>query len=87
MDTQGGPRYVIVKVGDRPNGGVMDAQEGEPPNWMPYFVVESRDDAVAKIGEAGGNVLAQMEFGPGNIAVMSDPQGAMFGIFEGDTDD
>ena len=86
METGDGPRYVVVKVGDRSNGGVMDAQEGEPPKWMPYFTVESREEAVAKAGDGGGNVLAQMEFGPGLIAVMSDPQGAMFGVFEGDVD-
>lgn len=87
METGDGPRYVVIEVGDRQNGGVMDAQEGEPPNWMPYFGVESREDAVAKTGEGGGNVLAQMQFGTGLVGVMSDPQGAMFGVFEGDFDD
>jgi predicted enzyme related to lactoylglutathione lyase len=87
METGGGPRYVVVQVGERSNGGIMGTQEGEPPNWMPYFTVESRDDAVALIGSSGGTVHAQMEFGPGEIAVATDPQGAAFGIFAGDVDD
>ena len=87
MDTQGGPRYVIVKVGDRSNGGIMDAQDGEPPHWLPYFTVESRDDAAAKATGSGGSEVNRMEMGPNNIAILTDPQGAGFGIFEGDVDD
>jgi predicted enzyme related to lactoylglutathione lyase len=87
METGGGPRYVIVKVGDRSNGGVMGVQEGEPPNWMPYFVVESRDAAADKAGKLGGKDLARMEMPMGRIAALQDPQGAAFAIWEGQTDD
>jgi predicted enzyme related to lactoylglutathione lyase len=87
MESEGGPRYVVIKVGERSNGGVMGAQEGEPPNWMPYFTVSSREDAVAKADGGGGNVLVQLEFGPGLVAAMTDPQGAAFGVFEGEVDD
>ena len=87
MDTQGGPRYVIVSVGDRSNGGIMDAKDGEPPHWLPYFTVESRDDAAAKATGSGGAEVARMEMGPRNIAILTDPQGAGFGIFEGQVDD
>jgi uncharacterized protein len=87
VDTQGGPRYVIISNGDRRNGGIMDAQEGEPANWMPYFVVTSRDAAADWIGDLGGKDLARMEMPQGKIAILQDPQGAAFGIWEGDTDD
>ena len=87
MESGGGPRYVVVKVGERSNGGVMGTQEGEPSNWMPYFTVESRDAAVSTTGEGGGNVLVELEFGPGLVAAIADPQGAIFGVFEGDVDD
>src|SRR5262245_37133792 len=43
MPVDDGPAYTIIQVGDRSNGGVMAAQEGEPPHWIPYFAVESRD--------------------------------------------
>jgi predicted enzyme related to lactoylglutathione lyase len=87
MDTQGGPEYVIVKVGERSNGGVMDAQPGEPPNWLPYFTVESRDRAADEAGGLGASEFARMDMPAGRIAVLADPQGAPFAIFEGEVDD
>ena len=87
MDTQGGPSYTIVKVGERSNGGVMDAQQGEPPNWLPYFAVEGRDQAAEKATGLGARELFRMEMPQGRIAVFSDPQGAPFAVWEGETDD
>ena len=87
MDTQGGPSYTIVKVGERSNGGVMDAQKGEPPNWLPYFAVEGRDQAAEKATGLGARELFRMEMPQGRIAVFSDPQGAPFAVWEGETDD
>jgi predicted enzyme related to lactoylglutathione lyase len=87
MDTQGGPSYTIIKVGERSNGGVMDAQEGEPPNWLPYFTVESRDGAADKAKQLGAQELYRMDMEQGRkIAIFSDPQGAAFALFEGDVD-
>ncbi len=82
-----GPAYTIVKVGERSNGGVMQSQEGEPPNWLPYFTVESRDGAAEKAVELGGRELHRMEMPQGSIAILTDPQGAPLGVWEGETDD
>jgi uncharacterized protein len=88
METgEGNPSYTIIRNGERTNGGIMDAQQGEPPNWVPYFVVESRDDAVAKIKELSGRELFQTDMEMGKIAIAADPQGAPFAVWEGDTDD
>jgi predicted enzyme related to lactoylglutathione lyase len=87
MDTGGGPRYVVLRVGDRSNGGVMPTQQGEPPNWMPYLVVEDRDAAADKAKELGGTELVRMDMPQGQIGVFTDPQGAPFGIWAGQTDD
>jgi predicted enzyme related to lactoylglutathione lyase len=81
------PSYTIVRVGERSNGGVMDAQEGEPPNWLPYFVVEERDGASENAQALGGSELFRMDMPQGRIAVFTDPQGAPFGVWDGDTDD
>jgi predicted enzyme related to lactoylglutathione lyase len=88
METpEGGPSYTIVKAGERSNGGVMDAQEGEPPNWLPYFTVESRDAAADAAKRLGASELYRMDMPQGKIAIFADPQGAPFGVFEGEVDD
>ena len=85
---EGGPSYTIVKVGERSNGGVMDAQEGEPPNWLPT----SRSRAVTwrptTQSRLGANELYRTDMPQGSkIAIFADPQGAPFGVFEGEIDD
>lgn len=96
VDTQGGPPYWLIGheggAAGR-NGGMRElapeqADAGVPPHWLPYFTVASTDDAVTKAGELGGRTM----FGPidlpaGRIAVMTDPQGAAFAVFEGGVDD
>jgi hypothetical protein len=93
MEGPGGS-YVIVKVGERSNGGIREQspderQAGIPPNWLPYIVVESADSAVAKAEELGGGVLmGPMDLPNQNrIAALRDPQGAAFALSEGETDD
>ena len=87
METGDGPRYVVLRNRERSNGGVMPAQEGEPPNWLPYFVVEERDAAVQKATQSGGRDFASLDMPQGKIAVLADPQGAPFGVWDGETDD
>jgi predicted enzyme related to lactoylglutathione lyase len=86
--------YTTIKNAGSQNGGFMPMteQHGDaPPFWLPYFTVASCDDAVAKVRELGGEALAgPMDLPdppPSRIAVVSDPQGAAFAIFEGETDD
>ena len=87
MATDEGPAYTVVQVGDRSNGGVMAAQPGEPPHWIPYFTVESRDESADRAADLGGRSYVRMEMPQGKIAFLSDPQGTPFGIWEGETDD
>ena len=86
-------RSTTRAASDGQNGGIRELapeQEdaGVPPHWLPYFAVESTDDAVAKATSAGATAM----FGPldvpaGRIAVIADPQGAAFAVFEGALDD
>ena len=64
-------------------------QNGDaPPHWLRYFTVPSRDGAVARVLEPGGEALAgPFDIGVGRIAVAQDLQGAAFALFEGETDD
>jgi predicted enzyme related to lactoylglutathione lyase len=71
-----------------PSIGMMPINEHMPAHvpsyWMPYFQVASADASVAKIQELGGKIMvpAQDIPGTGRFAIGSDPQGAMFAVFE-----
>jgi len=83
--------YVVIKNAGNSNGGIMPMteQHGDaPPFWLTYFTVSSCDNAVAKSRERGGDLMAgPMDLEAGRIAVLTDPQGAAFAVFEGETDD
>jgi predicted enzyme related to lactoylglutathione lyase len=89
---EGKVAYVTIQNAGSINGGVMpmtEANGAAPPHWLPYFTVASCDGAIAKTRELGGRVLAgPIDLPqPGRIAVLMDPQGAAFAVFEGETDD
>ena len=91
IEENGQPVYVTIKNAGSSNGGIMPMteQHGDaPPYWLTYFTVSSCDAAVAKVRELGSGVLAgPMNLGAGRNAVVTDPQGAAFALFEGETDD
>lgn len=91
LEEDGKLSYVLIRNKDWMNGGIMPAgeQHGDaPPFWLSYFTVVSCDSAAAKVRELGGSVIVEpFEPGAGRISVVSDPQGAVFALFEGDTDD
>jgi predicted enzyme related to lactoylglutathione lyase len=80
----------ITNVEERMIGGVMNPpMEGLPPHWNVYFNVEDVDATAARAVELGGQVVAPGFDVPdvGRMAVLSDPQGAMFNLMSGDTTD
>ena len=91
VEEDGRLAYVVIKNSGRSNGGIMPMTEQHndtPAFWLAYFTVLSCEDAGAKVRELGGEVLAEpRDLGAGRIAVVSDPQGAVFAFFEGETDD
>jgi uncharacterized protein len=87
MEMEGGPGYTVIKLGERSNGGVMPAQDGEPPHWLPYFTVESREGAADQVKGTGGREWIRMDMPQGKIAVFSDPEGAPFAVWEGEVQD
>ena len=85
MPDSGG--YRVIRNGERTNGGIFPFQES-PQNWLPYF---GHDDVDALVGEIDG-LGGQLFNGPaqlpnGRIAVLSDPQGAVFAVWTGEYDD
>jgi uncharacterized protein len=72
--------YTTIQNAGRLNGGI---REGQPAYWHPYFMVESADTAQAGAEQAGGRTLIPPGDNPfGRFAVLTDPQGAAFGVFE-----
>lgn len=87
-DNPSGPtKYYIIHNKARLNGGIMQMNEqwpeSIPPHWAVYFTVENADDACAKLKELGGEVCSPPFGIPiGRMAVVSDPQKAVFHFFE-----
>jgi predicted enzyme related to lactoylglutathione lyase len=78
---------ILVHNDARLNASITLSQVEESPNWRPYFTVESTADAVRTVGSRGGaTVLEPVPIPDGSIAVVRDPQGALFGLFEGEVD-
>jgi uncharacterized protein len=87
---EGSPmRYLTIKNGDATNGGMREKQAEEPPNWLVYFAVEDIDAGIAKAGELGGSTLnGPVEITAGaRIAILRDPQGAVFALYSGPLED
>jgi uncharacterized protein len=81
--------YTVVRMdGDSVAGlALMQEQQrqaGMPPFWFCYITVASADEAAARASELGGNVHADPfdVMDQGRMAVIADPTGAMFGIWE-----
>ncbi len=89
---QGGPapvEYKQIHAGDEAVGGMMQIDEKwgadpPPPHWKTYITVSDIEDMARRIPEAGGGVcVPPFEVsGIGKIAIVNDPAGAMFAIFE-----
>jgi predicted enzyme related to lactoylglutathione lyase len=54
-----------------------------PSYWMVYFNVDNVDKAFKKVTDAGGKeMLAPQDMPGGRFAIVSDPQGASFGLLK-----
>jgi len=63
------------------------AEQGIPPHWNLYVTVEDVDAAAGKVGEAGGQVLAEPfdVFDAGRMAVIADSTGGVFCLWQAGT--
>ncbi|MEV0371252.1 VOC family protein [Streptomyces sp. NPDC050636] len=54
--------------------------------WMPYFSVDSADETASRILERGATVaVGPLEVGDGRAAIAADRDGAVFGLWQGQT--
>lgn len=76
--------YLSIKNGDANNGGIRALAPGAPPNWLVYFGIDDLDAGLSKVGELGGSTLAgPIDIQIARIAVVADPQGAVFALYDG----
>ena len=86
--------YRMISAGDGLVGGVFTltddmCRQGAAPCWMMYVGVDDVDACVAAIASAGGAVHLPAFDIPnvGRIAMVADPQGAVFYVMRGASDD
>jgi predicted enzyme related to lactoylglutathione lyase len=81
------PAYKIWTMGREGRGGLYAIHEepntvAPPPHWLSYIGTPDVDATVRQAVELGGKVItpAYDVQGVGRLAVLQDPQGAMFGV-------
>jgi predicted enzyme related to lactoylglutathione lyase len=79
--------YTVLKVDGSPVAGILKAtpEMGDfPPSWDVYFASSHVDDTVKKVIAAGGKALREPFDipGDGRMAVLQDPQGAVFEVIK-----
>lgn len=76
--------YRLASAGGDMVAGMMSnaEQHGAPPHWLLYFQVDDCDAFTAQVAQRGGGTLVPPTDIPntGRFAVLTDPQGAAFGV-------
>lgn len=82
--------YGMAMKGEQPVAGIGPMPDGSqfPPSWSVYISVDDVDVVVAAAAAAGGEIVAPvMDVAgqgqhPGRMAIIADPSGAVFGLWE-----
>jgi predicted enzyme related to lactoylglutathione lyase len=84
--------YTMLKIGDKDVGALYQlttemTSQGIPPNWMSYVSVTNADETAQKIKDAGGTLMKEPfdVFTVGRMAVVKDPTGAVFALWQAGT--
>jgi predicted enzyme related to lactoylglutathione lyase len=78
-------RYLSIKNAGANNGGMRELTPPSPPNWLTYFGVQDVEQALVQVDELGGaNLAGPIDIGIAKIAVVADPQGAVFALYAGE---
>lgn len=73
-----------VRSGDVAGVRAVPRELSPTATWNTYFWVSSADEAVSRVGDAGGDVVVE-PFDLENacrMALLADPEGAVFGVWE-----
>lgn len=82
-DMPGG--YHVFQTGSPPAGGIMQIPDPSVPvAWTAYIAVDDVEEAVRKAQDLGGRTLKGRTEVPGMgfFAVLADPQGGVFGVWQ-----
>lgn len=76
--------YTLALSGDTMVAGLMQPDTPMPEFWMVYFAVDGCDAAAEKVKALGGGIHRAPEDipGTGRFAIVTDPQGAAFGLLQ-----
>jgi len=79
--------YLHIKNGESFIGGIPPASQrnpNAPPHWVIYFMKQDCDATTATAASLGARTLAgpMTIEGVGRIAVIADPQGAIFALYQ-----
>jgi predicted enzyme related to lactoylglutathione lyase len=84
---EGQPPYTEFLIGDASIAGAWEMNEMVPAEvpsyWQVYFAVDDVDAAHSKAVELGAReMVAPQDFPGGRFSIVSDPQGASFGLLK-----
>ncbi|THA67110.1 VOC family protein [Streptomyces sp. A0958] len=78
--------YTIAHLGESRVAALSPVhQPGQPPAWTVSFAADDTDAVAGKVTAAGGSLLAGPTdvFDQGRFAVVADPSGAVFSLWQG----
>ena len=80
---EGQEPYVMLEKNGRTVGAMYQTTQ-VPPNWLSYIAVESADDSAKTARDLGANLMQEPfdVMDVGRMAVVQDPQGAVFAIWQ-----
>jgi predicted enzyme related to lactoylglutathione lyase len=77
--------YTIIKVGEGTGGGLMkNPIPGASSAWVPYVLVDNVRAATDKAKALGATLMKDVSEVPGmgSFSIVTDPTGAMLGLWE-----
>ncbi len=81
-----GGNYTVCKTGEDVAGGIFEMKpgmgmDGVPDHWFAYITVDDVDARIAKVKDAGGEIMKEPFDVPsvGRIAIIKDKAGAAIG--------
>ena len=90
MDMGDGKTYSVCTLGEDRVAGLMEPLGPDMPSfWLIYFETADCDADVAKARDLGAQIMRDTTPipGVGRFALINDPQGAGFGLLEGENND